>query len=98
MPTKTMNVLKRFILCRSHFDPRAEAVQSDNSLVPIQANNKPTKDSSLGLIFPGECFELKTDIQNIFNKEFTKCCNSSKSLKDFSKLLPLNFNLNRSTQ
>jgi len=62
--------------------PTDKVVHSEYSLVPKNANNKPTKDFSLGLIFPGECFELKKDIQNIFKEEFTKSCNSSKSFKD----------------
>ena len=56
--------------------PTDKVVKSEISLVPK------IKTYFLGLIFPGDCFELKKDIQNIFKEEFTKSCNSSKSFKD----------------
>ena len=47
-------------------------------------NKKSTNDFSLGFIFPGECYELKKDIQNMFDGEHRKVCTSSfqQCLKD----------------
>ena len=35
------------------------------------------KDYSLGCVFPGECYEIKQDIQNIFEAEYKKACLTS---------------------
>ena len=32
---------------------------------------------SLGFVFPGECFEIKEDIEYIFDKVFTRACQTS---------------------
>ena len=35
------------------------------------------QDYSLGCIFPGECYELRKDIQDIFKEELDKACQTS---------------------
>ena len=69
--------------------PKDKVGHSENSLVFKKANNKPTKDYSLGLIFPGDCFKLKKDIQNIFKEELTKAAILHKASKIASKPRPM---------
>ena len=40
-------------------------------------NKKPTKDYSLGCIFPGECYGFRKDIQDIFKEELEQACQRS---------------------
>ena len=40
-------------------------------------NKKPTKDYSLGCIFPGECYGFRKDIQDIFKEALDKACQRS---------------------
>ena len=52
---------------------------STDKVVPFEQsshfkNAKSTKDFSLGFIFPGECYEIRKDIQNIFDQEYKKAC------------------------
>ena len=42
---------------------------------------KPNKDFSLSFVFPGEIYELKKDIKNIFDEEFSRACQTSTSFK-----------------
>ena len=47
----------------------------------MEQKKKSTKDYSLGCVFPGECYELKKDIQNIFKEELDKACQRSSSFR-----------------
>ena len=44
---------------------------------------------SAGCVFPGECYELKRDLQNIFKEELDKACQISSSFRqcfEFTKV------------
>ena len=45
--------------------------------LPGPKSKKSNIDFTLGFVIPGECYELKKDIQNIFDKEYSKACHSS---------------------
>ena len=49
--------------------------------LPGLKNKTSNIDFSLGFVLPGECYELKKDIQNIFDEEFRKACMSSSSFQ-----------------
>ena len=43
------------------------------------------KNFSLGFVFPGECYELKKDIEQIFDEEFKRACHKSTTFKQCFK-------------
>ena len=49
--------------------------------LPGLKSKKSNIDFSLGFVFPGECYELKKDIQNIFDKEYRKVSTSLSSFQ-----------------
>ena len=66
-------------------------ISSTDKVVPFEQsphfkNQKSTTDFSLDFIFPGECYEIRKDIQNIFDEEYKKACLSSTTFQQcFSK-------------
>ena len=46
-------------------------------ILPGLKSKKSNIDFSLGFVLPGECYELKKDIQNIFDEEYRKASTSS---------------------
>ena len=49
--------------------------------LPGLKSKKSNIDFSLGFVLPGECYELKKDIQNIFDEEYRKASTSSSSFQ-----------------
>ena len=49
--------------------------------LPGLKSKKSNIDFSFGFVLPGECYELKKDIQNIFDEEYRKACISSSSFQ-----------------
>ena len=48
-------------------------------------NSASRKNFSLGFVFPGVCYEIKKDIEYIFDEEFKRACHKSKSFKQCFK-------------
>ena len=62
--------------------PKDKVVTFSKTNGPFSKQEKSKIDYSLGLVLPGECQELKKDIQSIFEEEKKKSCNLSTTFKD----------------
>ena len=62
--------------------PKDKVVTFSKTNGPRSKQEKSKIDYSLGLVLPGECQELKKDIQSIFVEEKEKCCSLSTTFKD----------------
>ena len=58
-------------------------------ILPGLKSKQSNIDFSLGFVLPGECYELKTDIQTIFDEEFRKACMSSSSFQQCFNSTPI---------
>ena len=61
--------------------PKDKVVTFSKTNGPRSKQEKSKIDYSLGLVLPGECQELKKDIQSIFVEEKEKCCSLSTTFK-----------------
>jgi len=62
--------------------PKDKVVTISKTNGPFSKQEKSNIDYSLGLVLPGECQELKKDIQSIFAEEMEKHSNLSTTFKD----------------
>ena len=62
--------------------PKDKVVTVSKTNGPFSKQEKSKIDYSLGLVLPGECQELKKDIQSIFEEEMEKHANFSTTFKD----------------
>ena len=61
--------------------PKDKVVTFSKMNGPLSKQEKSKIDYSLGLVLPGECQELKKDIQSIFVEEKEKSCSLSTTFK-----------------
>ena len=66
---------------KTTISPKDKVVTFSKTNGPLSKQEKSKIDYSLGLVLPGECQELKKDIQSIFVEEKEKCCSLSTTFK-----------------